>query len=86
VEQPFEPADQLRLRDPQFGVRRDTVLTERQRQPLELLAQFGRQPVLEFANACAVVSPAIPPPITTISVSLLLLRGSASDLLRSQKF
>ncbi len=54
VEQPFQPADQLRLCDPQLGVRRHAVLGERQREPLEFLAQFGRQPVLEFANAGAV--------------------------------
>ena len=54
VEQAFEPADQLGLRDPQFGVRRHAVVGERQREPLEFVAQFGRQPVLELANAGAV--------------------------------
>ena len=54
VEQAFEPADQLGLRDPQLGVRRHSVLAERQRQPLELVAQFRRQPVLELADAGAV--------------------------------
>ena len=53
VEQALQPADQLRLRDAQFGVGRDAVLGERQREPIELLAQLRRQPVLEFADAGA---------------------------------
>ena len=51
VEQALQPADQLRLRDAQLGIRGHGVLGERQRQPLELLAQFRRQAVLELADA-----------------------------------
>src|SRR5262245_9925363 len=54
VEQALQPADQLGLRDTQFGVRRNAFLRERQREPLELLTQFRRQAVLELANAGAV--------------------------------
>ena len=50
VEQTFQPADQLRLGDAQFGVRGHLVLGERQRQPLELVAQFGGQAVFELAD------------------------------------
>lgn len=50
VEQPFEPTDQLGLRDAQFGVGRDAVLGERQGQPLEFVTQLGSQAVLEFAD------------------------------------
>src|SRR5215217_143776 len=54
VEQAFEPADQLGLSDSQFGVRWDGVLGERQREPLEFVAQFGCQAVFELADAGAV--------------------------------
>src|SRR5689334_9701193 len=40
VEQAFEPADQLGLCDPQFRVRRNAFVGEREREPLELLPQF----------------------------------------------
>ena len=49
VEQPLEPADELGLRDAQLGLGRH-LAAERQRQPLQLLAQFGRQPLLELAD------------------------------------
>ena len=39
VEQPLEPADQLRLGDPQLGVARRRVLTEGKRDPLQLADQ-----------------------------------------------
>src|ERR1700728_1355233 len=45
VEQPFQPADQLRLRDPQLAVRRDGALGERQCEAIEFLTEFGRQSV-----------------------------------------
>ena len=50
VEQAFQPADQLGLRDAQFGVGRDLIFGERQRQPFEFVAQFGGQPVLQLAD------------------------------------
>ena len=45
VEQALQPADQLGLGDPQLGLARRVVLGERQREPLELLDQFGGQPL-----------------------------------------
>ena len=51
VEQPLQPADQLGLGDAQFGVRRRGVLVERQGEAVELLAQFRRQALFEFADA-----------------------------------
>jgi prephenate dehydratase len=50
VEQPLEPADELRLGDPELALARRHVVGEWQRQPLELIDQFGRQPVLEFLD------------------------------------
>ena len=50
VEEPLEPADQLGLGDPQLGVGRGRVLGERQRQPLQLLDQLGREPGLELLD------------------------------------
>ena len=51
VEQTFQPADQLRLGDAQFGIRGHLVFGERQRQALQLLAEFGGQAVFELADA-----------------------------------
>jgi hypothetical protein len=51
VEQPFQPADQLRLGDAQLGVRRHGTLGERQGEAIEFVAQFRRQTVLELADA-----------------------------------
>ena len=51
VEQPFQPADQLGLRDAQLGVRRGGVLVERQGEPVEFLTEFGSQAFFEFADA-----------------------------------
>jgi mycothiol synthase len=61
VEQPFEPADQLRLRDSQLGIRRDGVAGERQAQPGELLTQLGRKTARELLDR-AVVDLAEPDP------------------------
>lgn len=54
VEQPFQPADQLGLGDSQLGIGGHRVLGERQGQPLEFLAQLGRQAVLQLADRGAV--------------------------------
>src|SRR5271166_1204814 len=51
VEQPFQPADQLRLGDAQLGVRRHGVLIERQGEPIELLTQLRCQALFELADA-----------------------------------
>src|SRR3984957_9834086 len=51
VEQPFQPADQLRLGDTQLGVRRDGAFVERQGEPIEFFAQFRRQTFFEFSDA-----------------------------------
>src|SRR5690606_10755438 len=50
VEQPFQPTDQLRLRDPQFGVGRGFLLGERQREPLQLLDELRGQALLQFPD------------------------------------
>lgn len=50
AEQPFQPADQLRLRDPQLGVGGRRVLGERPHQPLQLVLQLRRQRLLQFAD------------------------------------
>ena len=52
VEQPLEPADQLRLRDPQLGVA-GRARPERQRDPVELLDELGRQPCLLYTSDAA---------------------------------
>lgn len=44
VEQAFEPAHQLRVRDPELGVRRRAVDLERQRDPTELVDEVGERP------------------------------------------
>src|SRR5215207_3816913 len=44
MEQALQPANELRLGDPQLGVGRNGVLGERQGEPLQLVAQLGRQP------------------------------------------
>jgi hypothetical protein len=48
VEEALEPPDELCLRDPKLGVRRNLVLGERQRQALQLVAEFGGKPLLEL--------------------------------------
>src|SRR6478609_5465690 len=50
VEEALEPADQLRLRDPELGVGRYGVLGERQGEPLQLLDQLGREPGLQLLD------------------------------------
>ena len=54
MEQAFQPAHQLGLGDPQFGVARQVVLGERQRQPLELVDQLRREAVLELLDGALV--------------------------------
>ncbi len=51
VEQPFQPADQLRLGDAQLGVRRLGALVERQGEAIEFLAQFRCQTLFELPDA-----------------------------------
>src|SRR5215468_5546384 len=48
VEQAFEPANQLRLRDAQLGLARCLTLIEGQRQPLQLVDELGREAVLQL--------------------------------------
>src|SRR3954469_5522842 len=48
VEQPFVRAEEGGLRDPQLGVARPRLVAERQLQPVELLTQPGREPLLEL--------------------------------------
>ena len=43
VEQAFEPADQLRLSDPNHRLRWNLVDVERLEYPVELTRQFGRE-------------------------------------------
>src|SRR5579875_3006272 len=54
VEEALEPAHELRLRDPQFGIARDGVLGERQRDPFELFAQLRREAGRELLDRAAV--------------------------------
>jgi hypothetical protein len=54
VEQAFQPADQLCLCDPQLGFARCGPLVERQAEPFQLVAQLGRQPVLQLGDRAAV--------------------------------
>src|ERR1700735_3649074 len=51
VEQPFQPADQLRLGDTQLGVRRDGAFGERQGEPVALFAQLRRETFFGFSDA-----------------------------------
>lgn len=51
VEQPLQPAHQLRLGDAQFGVRRRGVLVEGQGEAVEFLTQFRRQALFQFPDA-----------------------------------
>lgn len=51
VEQPLQPAHQLRLGDAQFGVRRRGVLVEGQGETVEFLTQFRRQALFQFPDA-----------------------------------
>src|ERR1700733_5532494 len=51
VEQPFQPADQLRLGDPQLGVGRDGAFGERQGEAIEFFTEFRRQTLFEFPDA-----------------------------------
>ena len=53
VEESFEPADQLGLRDTELRLARRPVL-ERQRQPVELLDQLGREAVLKLFDGVLV--------------------------------
>ena len=57
VEQPLQPADQLRLGHAQLGLARQLVLGERQGQPVQFLDQFGREPVLELLDRAFVDLP-----------------------------
>ena len=50
VEQSLQPADQLSLGDPQLGVGGRRLVGERQRDPLELVHQFRREPVLQLRD------------------------------------
>ena len=50
VEETFEPADQLGLRDAEFGLRGDRLVGERQGEPLQFLDQFRRQTVFQFLH------------------------------------
>ena len=54
VEEPLEPADQLRLGDPQLGLAGHGIVGERQRDALQLLDQLGRQALLELLDRPAV--------------------------------
>ncbi len=54
VEQALEPADELRLSDPQLGLARNLLFGERQGQPLELVHELGSEPVLEFLDRAGV--------------------------------
>src|ERR1700686_10053 len=53
VEEPFEPADQLRLRDAQLRITRRGA-RERQRHVRELLAEVGREDLLELVDGALV--------------------------------
>src|SRR5262249_40087851 len=53
VEQALEPADELRLRNAQLALRR-RVAAERQRHLVELLAQIGREDLLELVHRALV--------------------------------
>ena len=57
VEQPLQPADQLRLGDPQLSLAGQIVLSERQREPLKLGNQLGCQTVLKFLDRALHGSP-----------------------------
>src|SRR3712207_4024816 len=50
VEDALQPADQLGLGDAQLGVRRGLALAERERDPLQLLAELRGQALLELAD------------------------------------
>jgi hypothetical protein len=50
VEQALQPADELRLGDPQLGLARRGVALERQRQTLQLLAEFRGESVLQLGD------------------------------------
>src|SRR5258708_7574842 len=54
VEQALQPADELSLSDPQFGLARYLVLGERQGQPLKFLDKLRCQPVLKFLDRTCV--------------------------------
>ena len=54
VEQPLQPADQLGLGDPQLRLARHPVVGERQREPLQLLDQLGREALLELLDRAGV--------------------------------
>src|SRR5699024_8391896 len=54
VEQALEPADQLRLGDPQLGVGGGPIVGERQRDPVQLVDEVLAQPVLELVQGTLV--------------------------------
>src|SRR3954468_15975108 len=54
VEEPLEPAHQLRLSDPQLGVGGGLVVGERQGEPLELVDQLGGQAGLQLLDRAPV--------------------------------
>jgi hypothetical protein len=74
VEQAFQPAHQLSLGHPQLSLARHRVVGEGKRQPLQLIDQLRRQPILEFLDR-ALVDLAQPGP------ALLVQRGGP-DLLQ----
>ena len=54
VEEAFQPPDQLRLGDPELGVRRRGVVREGEADPFQFLHEFGGQPVLQFLDGTLV--------------------------------
>jgi hypothetical protein len=50
VEQTLEPADQLRLGDPQLGVGRHRVFGKRKGESFQLVDQLWSEPVLELLD------------------------------------
>ena len=63
VEEALEPADQLRLGDPQLRVRRRSVLGEGKSDPFQFLDEFRGEAVFEFLDGAFVdVRPAGPAP------------------------
>jgi pimeloyl-ACP methyl ester carboxylesterase len=74
VEQALQPADQLGLRDAQLRLGRGLVAVERQRQALQLLAQLGRQALLELGDGAGVD--------LLEAVAALLVQGGHAHLLQ----
>lgn len=50
VEQAFQPADQLSLGDPQFGIRGCRIFGERQHEPLQFFAQLWCESLFQFTD------------------------------------